>query len=207
MAKQYQLSLFIFRRDLRLHDNTALLEALRDSEQVILSFIFDHRQLATSSDFFSARAFVFMLQSLVELVADIEQKKGQLYFFSGEPSEVVEQLLTELPIEAVYINSDYTPFSLKRDKSLQSVVEKNQRNFYQYDDALLHEPGAVLKSNGDPYVIYTPFMRRARQLSVPLPQKNNAQHYYSQQIKSANSCYLTELVEQYDESLIIPGGG
>lgn len=205
MSKQYQLSLFIFRRDLRLPDNTALLEALRDSEQVIVSFIFDPQQIKTN-EYFSPRAFCFMLQSLAELAADIKNVGGQLYFFSGKPTDIVDRLLTDLTIEAVYINSDYTPFSIERDQLLQQTVEKQQRDFYQFDDALLNEPGAVVKADGDPYVIYTPFMRRARQLSVPFPQKNNFHNYYAKPIHLADYQHFANLHKKYNQTLIIPGG-
>lgn len=206
MSKRYQLSLYIFRRDLRLHDNTALLEALRDSEQVIVSFIFDSKQ-TSGNDYFGARAFCFMLQSLEELARDIKEAGGKLYFFSGSPDKITQQLLNELPIDAVYINSDYTPFSIQRDESIQKVVESHQRDFHQFDDALLHEPGAVLKANDEPYVVYTPFMRRARQLQVPMPQKNNFRdNYYTKPIKSADPEHLAKFLKKYHEELIIPGG-
>ncbi len=205
MLKRYQLSLFIFRRDLRLPDNTGLLEALHDSERVVVCFIFDDQQVCRH-DYFSERAFTFMLQSLEELRRQVVQHGGQLYFFQGKPAAIVERLLTELPIEAVYLNRDYTPFSLQRDSALEYTAQQYQRDFYAFDDVLLHEPGSVMKKDGTPYTVYTPFMKCARDIPVLPIQRNAHKNYYAADIAFSNPQLLDQYLTHYSQPLIISGG-
>lgn len=94
MSPRYPLSLFIFRRDLRLEDNTGLNQALALSEQVIPLFIFDDRQVGHENRYRSLPALRFMLQSLDELAQQLEKKShSPLFFFHGAPHEIVEYLI------------------------------------------------------------------------------------------------------------------
>jgi deoxyribodipyrimidine photo-lyase len=205
MSKRHQLSLFIFRRDLRLQDNTALISACRDSEQVIPCFILDDQQTQVH-DYFSERAFSFMLQSLASLAEEIKEKSGQLYFFKGNSKSVVEKLLVDLPIDAVYVNHDYTPFSIKRDQALKTAVEKQGGLFESFDDLLLQPPELVHKDNGLPYTVFTPFMKRSRQIDVLPTQQNCFDNYYNQPIKTSSADYFSKLLKEHHQSLVIPVG-
>lgn len=205
MDKLHQLSLFIFRRDLRLEDNTALIEACRDSTQVMPCFIFDPQQIK-QHDYFSPRAFAFMLQSLVELSEALKAKGGRLYIFEGKAEAVVGQLLSEQSIEAVYTNRDYTPFSSQRDKKIEQMVEGQGCLWVSSDDLLLHAPEEVHKDDGTPYTVYTPFMKRARKIDVLPTQRNRFDNYYTQPIKQHQASLLTQLMSQYDQDLFLPGG-
>lgn len=207
--KKFALSLFIFRRDLRLDDNTGLLAALRESSQVIPCFILDDRQInAKKNAYFSENAFHFMIDSLLDLQNQISKKtknKGKLYIFNGIAENVVEKLLTQLPIDAVYFNRDYTPFSVHRDQKIKSLVEKAKRVCFMYSDALLHEPEEIAKSNGKPYTIFTPFMRRAREVGrghdiKPIACKDH--HFYSAPIAGS----VEQHVRLFDSALCYPGG-
>lgn len=131
MKKKFKLSLFIFRRDIRLYDNTALNEALSSSEVVIPCFIFDDRQMHNNL-YFGENAFLFLLQSLAELSEALEKQDGVLYFLKGIAETCVEMLLTTLPIEAVFLNRDYTPFSKRRDGALKKIAKENKVCFLIY---------------------------------------------------------------------------
>src|SRR5688500_5126461 len=111
MNKQYSVSLFIFRRDLRLHDNIALNAALKQSDKVIPCFIFDERQIGTINSYKSNNALQFMIESLENIKKELSSKKSTLYFFYGIAEEIVAKLTQNTPIEAIFINRDYTPFS------------------------------------------------------------------------------------------------
>ena len=106
MNKPYQLSLHIFRRDLRLQDNTALIEALRTSTAVIPCFIFDKRQIETN-DYQSDACLQFMAASLRELDEELRKKGSRLYFFYGIAEKIIDELLTTHKINAVFINRDF----------------------------------------------------------------------------------------------------
>ena len=112
--KKYKKSLFVFRRDLRLPDNTGLMKALESSGKVMCCFIFDPRQV-DNNVYKSGRCVQFMAESLIELDKSLKNVNAKLYFFKGQPHEIVKKIIKEKEIEAVFVNRDYTPFSKKRD--------------------------------------------------------------------------------------------
>lgn len=204
MMKKIRLSIHIFRRDLRLHDNTALIAALAQSDEVIPVFIFDDRQL--SNPFKGNNSFQFMLKSLDELNAELRKKGSHIYFFRGFSEKVVEELLKELPVEAVFVNRDYTPFSLMRDENIAEVCVKNSVGFSSYSDALLTEPEQVFKSDGKPYTIFTPFFKKAKEISVQTPVKNQSTNYFSKNILSSNANIPTDIQIEKKCELLLKGG-
>lgn len=169
MNKPYSTSLFIFRRDLRLFDNTALNEALRQSEQVLACFIFDPRQIEPHP-YQSQPGLQFMLEALEDLQRQFQASGARLHFFHDQPEAVVRQLQQRLSIQAVYVNRDYTPFSRQRDHALQQLCEQLQMPFHACADALLNEPEDVLKADGTAYQVFTAFYNRSRQIPVALPE-------------------------------------
>lgn len=205
MNKPYNLSLHIFRRDLRLDDNNALIEALQQSKEVIPCFIFDKRQLE-ANPYHADHCVAFMAQSLQELAKDLSEKQGRLYFFYGIAEEVVAQLLKTQTIDAVFINRDYTPFARARDTAIAAACERQQVAFHSYTDALLHEPEEVLKANGEPYTVFTPAFNRAKLLSIPKPRKNNAANYYVANIAGQDEQTLDKLLKKRKTSMLVKGG-
>ena len=161
-------SLFIFRRDLRLDDNTALNEALERSETVSCVFILDPRQAKPENEYFSANAFAFMVESLIELETDFEKRGGRLAIIEGRAPDVVAQLLED-PYDAVFVNRDVTPFSKKRDEDIRTECEKRGCAFHSYDDVMLNPPESVL-TNEKPYRVFTPYWKAARERDVRAPR-------------------------------------
>lgn len=205
MNKLYKLSLFVFRRDLRLQDNSGLIAALQQSAEVIPCFIFDPRQLE-QNEYKAENCTEFMARSLQELNEELQKKNSQLYFFYGVAEEVIAKLLTELPIDAVFVNRDYTPFSIKRDEKITKACKQHQVQFHSYADILLHEPEMVYKSNRQPYTIYTPFLHRASEMEVSFPHKNTATNYYQQKIKDTDDKTLKKLLSHPNQNLVVKGG-
>jgi len=186
MDKKYQRSLFIFRRDLRLQDNTGLILALNNSDKVICSFIFTPDQIE-HNQYKSERCLQFMIESLEELQEDIKAKKGKLYLFFGSPETVVLDCIKKLKIEAVFVNFDYTPYSIKRDERIESVCKKHMVDFYSTEDALLHSVEKTVKKDNSPYSIFTPFYRNASKSDVLPPIVNRHSNYYSESISFSKS--------------------
>lgn len=205
MSKPHSLSLHIFRRDLRLHDNTALLEALKSSEQVLPCFIFDKRQIELN-DYKSNHCIEFMANSLQELANELKETGAQLYFFYGIAEEIIEKILSRIKIDAIYINRDYTPFSIERDKKIARLCQKNKIEFHCFADALLHEPEQVLKPNHEPYTVFTHFYKQAQHCAVKPPQKNLYKNYYTQAISFADKQTLPKLLKQHNPNLLVHGG-
>jgi deoxyribodipyrimidine photo-lyase len=174
--KKYPVSLFIFRRDLRLHDNTALNEALKNSNEVVPCFIFDPRQI-DPHPYQSAPGLQFMLQSLKDLQRQFRALGAELKVWRGSPTEVVGQAVSQLKINAVFMNRDYTPFSRRRDEDIQEQCRRLGICFHLLPDALLNEPEQVLKVDQTPYQVFTPFYNHSCRLPVRLPESLSATHF------------------------------
>ena len=166
----HKRALHIFRRDLRIQDNTALNAALAASEEVVTCFIFNDAQVGAHKHR-STNGLCFMIESLEELADEISSHNGKLFFFHGDHAAVVEQAIEEMKIEAVYFNKDYTPFSRKRDEAIEQVCARRGVACHQFSDALLKEPSAFGKDDGRPYTVYTPFFKRASRDPVDRPAK------------------------------------
>lgn len=205
MDKSYQLALHIFRRDLRLQDNTALIEALRTSQAVIPCFIFDKRQIELN-EYKSDNCIQFMANSLQELDAELRQKGGRLYTFYGIAEEVVAQLIAQNKIAAVFINRDYTPFSKARDHKLAELCQAQQIDFHCFGDALLNEPEEVLKSDNKPYTVFTHAFNKAQNLPVKAPRKNTYTNFYERQISLEDTKTLPRLLQKINPNLLVKGG-
>lgn len=204
MKKQHKLALHIFRRDLRTQDNTALIQALKNSERVIPCFIFDTRQVKYNV-YKSQNSIQFMLHSLDELNDDLIEHQGKLYFFYGKSEEVVLSLLEHLPIDAIFMNRDYTVFSRKRDEQIYKICMNKQIKFYAHADALLTEPEEVHKKNGEPYTIFTPFYKTAQMFRVENAQQNKHTNYYTKKIPFEVSL-MWELIPSPNPNILVKGG-
>ena len=181
----YHTSLFIFRRDLRLEDNRGLLRALEESESVVPLFILDPRQTdGLKNPYFSPNAFQFMIESLEELDRVLKNRGSQLYLGQGEAASVLERLLPTGEYAAVYCNQDYTPFAAKRDRGLQSLCDHNGVACHRPHDALLAQPEDVRTGAGDPYRVYTAFMKKARDIAdISEPRANNFANFSNRRIE------------------------
>lgn len=204
--KPFSLSIHLFRRDLRLDDNTALIAALSQSEHVLPVFIFDERQLS-NNPYMGNNSFEFMVNSLAELYDELKLKVSQLCFFKGIPHEVLTEIFAAVKVDALFVNRDYTPFSRERDEQIAMVCQQHRIQFSSYADALLTEPEQVHKDDGLPYTVFTPFMKKARHLSVVEPQPNNFSNYFSGKIEILSHLFNPkELLDKSNPTLLLKGG-
>lgn len=164
-------SLFLFRRDLRVADNSGLLAAAALSDQVTACFILDPEIMSRhqTHDF----RWTFLLASLADLDRQVTECGGSLRVLQGNPAEAVARLLQSGRYSAVHVNRDYTPYARRRDRQLSRICEQNGVRFEVHADALLNEPEAVLKRDGSPYVIFTPYYRAAvgHRIAPPVYQR------------------------------------
>jgi deoxyribodipyrimidine photo-lyase len=144
-----------FRRDLRLRDNLALKAASELGASVIPLFVFDPALLHGKNS--SPPRTQFLLKALESLDASLREQGSRLLIQHGDPREILPKLVTETGASALYFNRDYTPYALKRDAA---ITQKLPIPIYAYDDAVLITPGEVMKPNGKPYVVFTPFKKR-----------------------------------------------
>jgi deoxyribodipyrimidine photo-lyase len=171
-TKRYKKSLFIFRREMRLHDNTALLHACAESEKVYTTFVFDDKQVREDpNDYFSPRAFAFMVQSLQELEGDIQKVGGSLAYLQGDTARAIENFVQSEHIEAVYANEDNTPFAVQRDRILAEALEHGGVLFHLFQDYTLSPVRDIRTGGGKPYGVFTPYMKNALQHEVAKPRR------------------------------------
>ena len=185
MNKNFERSLFIFRRDLRLEDNLGLLEVLAQSKIVIPCFIFDPKQIDREQNkYFSEPAFQFLLNSLLELDERLISIGSKLYIFFGEPEKITESLIHNDGVQAVFVNKDYTPFARRRDASIAHICEKSGVVFERHDDVTLSPIEDIRTQEGKLYTVFTPFMKKACTHDVPKPKKNPHTHFFSDTLKT-----------------------
>lgn len=207
MNKKYIRALFIFRRDLRLDDNTGLIKALTESQSVIPCFIFDPAQVSEKNRYKSSNALQFMLESLQDLNEQLKKAGGCLHLFSGKPDIVVGACLGEKKIDAVFVNHDYTPYSIKRDKAIQAVCKKHKVDFVACHDVLLNPPGAVTKNDGKPYTVFSAYFKKALTAPVAPPVKNtykNSETFLFKHEKSSK--IFQKMLPKPNKAIAVNGG-
>lgn len=204
--KKYRKSVFIFRRDLRLEDNTGLINALENSEKVIPIFIFTPTQLE-KNEYRSENALQFMISSLEELDQSLKEKNSQINIFFDEPEKAIKKLIDEEKIDAVFVNRDYTPYSIKRDNEIEQTCLDNNVDFIQNNDILLNEPEVVMNGQGEPYKVFTPFYNKSMTITVREPVKNSFENYYSKKIEfSKDKSFLKDIQKNKNENIYVKGG-
>jgi len=200
--KKYETALFIFRRDLRLEDNTALIQALQDSREVIPCFIFTPEQIE-NNPYRGDHALQLMLESLACLNEELIQAGGKLYFFYGAPEEVIKTLHPD----AVFVNRDYTPYSIKRDQKISDLCLQRGIDFISRNDALLNAPEDTKKSGGDPYTVFTPYYKNALKIPVSSPSKTPKGRYVTKNIPSSRGTEIfSEILKEKSDGLLVKGG-
>ena len=220
-----RVSVFWFRRDLRLHDNAGLYYALRSGTPVLPVFIFDQNILDLLEEK-ADRRVEFIHAALAEMQAKLVSQSSSLEVYYGPPQEVFRQLLSRHELAAVYTNHDYEPYAQERDQAVGGLLKEAGVSFHTYKDQVIFEKGEVLKDDGTPYTIFTPYSRRwkavlndfylssypvekyytyfYRQPEQPLPPLHSMgfravdQPFPSREVKA-------ELLKKYKEQRDVPG--
>ncbi len=171
------ITLFWFRRDLRLADNAGLYHALRESGNVLPIFIFDTDildRLENKKD----RRISFIHGALVAIQHQLQQHGTTLLTFHGKPIHIFKELVKTFPVKAVYTNGDYEPAALKRDQEIKEFLQQEKIAFCSFKDQVIFEKNEVLKEDGTPYSVYTPYMRKWKGKLKPFYYKAYPTHHY-----------------------------
>jgi len=152
------INIFWFRRDLRLDDNIGFYEALKSNHPVLPIFIFDSTIL---NDLPKDDARVTFIFETVQKMRDTLQKEhhSSIAMYHGKPMDIFKQLIEEYNIKTVFTNHDYEPYAKARDAEIKALLSKHEIAFRTFKDQVIFEKNEVVKSNGDPYVVYTPYMK------------------------------------------------
>lgn len=203
----YKKGLFIFRRDLRLQDNTALNKALAACEKIIPCFIIDPRQVGEKNIYRSDNALQFMIESLNDLQEQLKKHKAKLYLLHGQAEDAVKKILEQEKIDAVFCNRDYTPFSLKRDEALEKICVHYNADFIQADDLMLNPPESIMSiSGGTPYTVFTAYWKNAERHAVTEPVKLISTNFYTGKLALETPEILTKIAPKLNSSIAVHGG-
>jgi deoxyribodipyrimidine photo-lyase len=159
MPHNEKISIFWFRRDLRLFDNTALSAALQENKPVVPIFIFDRQILDGLEDKSDAR-LEFIHDKVVEIQSRLQEMGSSLLVFYGDPVEVFGKLVSTYNINAVYTNRDYEPYANKRDDKIAAYLQSAGIPFRRFKDQVIFEHREITKEDGEPYRMFTPYKRR-----------------------------------------------
>ena len=154
-------ALWWVRRDLRLNDNQALAEAQAQAERVVPVFVLDPALLA--SPYTGKKRLAFLFDGLRSLDADLRARGSRLIVRQGEPADELASMMAETQASAIVAERDITPFARRRDERVARGLP-----LHLTGGLTVHPPERVLKDDGRPYTVFTPYSRRW--LSLPLPE-------------------------------------
>lgn len=152
------ISVCWLRRDLRLHDNAALFHALQSGFPVLPVFIFDDAILNQLDDKADKRVDL-IYQMLENIQQKLQTSEASIRIFHGSVKQAFESLTSEYDLKKVFCNRDYEPYALQRDAEIRDFLNSKNIEFHSYKDQVIFEWNEVLKADGTPYTVFTPYSR------------------------------------------------
>ncbi len=153
-----KISIFWFRRDLRLHDNVALYNALQSEEKILPIFIFDSNILDRLPKDDARISFIH--KELFKMNEHLQSFDSGINMYYGSPKEVFKTLSEKYQIAKVFTNHDYEPYAIKRDLEIEELLTSKDIQFQTYKDQVIFERNEITKKDGNPYVVYTPYSKK-----------------------------------------------
>ena len=173
-----KISIFWFRRDLRLHDNVALFNALKSGEKVLPIFIFDTSILDKLPK--NDARVSFIIKELRSMNEHLKSFDASIDILHGKPIEVFESLIKKYQIASVFTNQDYEPYAIRRDQEILELLKSENINFNSFKDQVIFEKNEITKKDGNPYAVYTPYSKKW----IEAYEQINHIHYSSEDLLS-----------------------
>lgn len=156
--KKQEVSIFWFRRDLRLDDNIALYHALKSEHIVIPLFIFDTDILSSLPENDARVGFIH--ENLQKINKELNTFESSLLIKKGTTIEVWKSLFQEFTISNIFFNKDYEPYAIQRDLNVIALAKENNSSCFPFKDQVIFEEKEITKADGLPYTIYTPYKNK-----------------------------------------------
>lgn len=166
MSTKQTVNICWFRRDLRLHDQAALYHALRSGKPVVPVFIFDRNILDKLEDK-SDRRVTFIHLTLQHIQRELEKLGSGLKVYYDTAEKAWQQILKDFQVDKVFTNHDYEPYAIRRDKEISEFLSEHHIAFHSYKDQVIFEKEEVLKDDGKPYTVFTPYSRKWKATLTP----------------------------------------
>ena len=163
---QPKVTIHWFRRDLRTTDNHGLYRALIDHGDVLPLFIFDTTildKLENKQD----RRLDFIHRTLVDLEKELARVGSSMVVEHGEPAVVWQRILDRYDVKAVTVNHDHEPYAIDRDARISALLASRDIPFRSFKDISIFERDEVVKDDGKPYTVFTPYMKKWRAQFTP----------------------------------------
>lgn len=155
------LSIVWLRRDLRLEDNAALYHALKAGRPVLVLFIFDTEILSKLEEKADPRV-QFIHRELLRLNKELQTYGSGLLVKVGSPAQAWKEVLSEYAVDTVFTNHDYEPYAIARDEKVNKLLKIKEVRFHTYKDQVIFEKREVVKDDGTPYTVFTPYSKKWR---------------------------------------------
>lgn len=179
-----KITVFWFRRDLRLSDNTGLYHALKSNLPVLPVFIFDVKILSKLQDKKDARVN-FIYNNVLKIKTELENEGSSVQTFFCKPLEAFIQLCKDFSIEKVFTNKDYEPYASERDSTIKDFLNSQGIRFLLFKDHVIFEENEVVKEDGNPYTVFTPYSKKWKsKLEKKLPAENPSEEYLHNLLKT-----------------------
>ena len=153
-----KVNIFWFRRDLRLDDNVGFYKALHGKFPVLPVFIFDSEILNELPKDDARITFIF--ETLQKMRNELQEHGSSIAIYHGKPQEVFNKVISEFEVQNVITNHDYEPYAKKRDEAIENLLTEKEIGFYTFKDQVIFEKDEIVKDDGDPYIVYTPYMKK-----------------------------------------------
>ncbi len=220
-----EINIMWFRRDLRLADNAALYHALKSKKPVLPLFIFDTEildQLENKAD----KRVAFIHAALMEMHQELVGYGSSMDIRQGKPAVIFRNILKEYQVREVFTNHDYEPYALQRDNAVSAILTDNNVLFTSFKDHVILEKDEVLKDDGKPYTVFTPYSRKWKSMLTgfhfkpyptekyfnnflrrdPLPVPSMAEIGFSaEEIIFPSKTLQTDLLKHYGDTRDFPG--
>ena len=201
MSKKQTISVFWYRRDLRLQDNTALFHAHLSEFPVLPIFIFDTGILSSLERDDARISFIHtQLENLQKYFVSFD---SQISCFQGNVLDVWKGIIESFDVREVYFNRDYEPYAIRRDKEVMGLLENNGIRICSFKDQVIHEKDEVLKEDKTPYTVYTPYKKKwlSQFSELKVHKLENVEKRY---VKSENSLLSLERIGFEKSSIQVP---
>jgi deoxyribodipyrimidine photo-lyase len=167
-----------FRRDLRLNDNAALFHALKSGKKVLPIFIFDKDILEKLENENDARVS-FIYQQIKNLQDELATLGSSIWVYHGSVLEAFKLLTQTFSIGEVYTNEDYESYAIKRDNLVKDFLLSQNIAFKTFKDQVVFDGSEILKADGTPYVVYTPYSKvwKNKTIESPIQSFSNSSHF------------------------------
>lgn len=154
-----KIAVFWFRRDLRLKDNAALYHALRSGLKVLPIFIFDPLILDPLENRSDTRV-TFIYDALKEINNELKKYNSSIKIYTDAPLQSFKKIIAEYIINAVFTNTDYERYAIERDDQISQLLKEHDINFKFYKDHVIFDKNEVMKDDGTPYTVFTPYSKK-----------------------------------------------